>query len=176
MKRGRSLSTNPALAAERRARREQRRATEPPRVEDLNRELRRAAREKARAARTPLKRSRLKRSRPEPVELRPPRAEWDVKTRASVCAVCGSRGAVTGHHVVPLRMLKANGVPRELWYDVRNHLPLCDEPSPTRCHKRHETYTKRVPRAVVLAKAPAAIDFADEVGLLHLFDQEYPAA
>jgi hypothetical protein len=72
-------------------------------------------------------------------------------------------------------MLKANGVPRELWYAVANHLPLCDEPSPQRCHTRHEWYVKRVPREVVLAKAPGALDFSDEVGLLHLFEREYPA-
>lgn len=170
MKRGQGLSHDPVRAAERARRRAQRRATEPPRPEDAAREARRKAREQARSARAP-----LKRSRPEPVELRPPRVEWDVKTKASVCAVCGSGISVTGHHVVPLRMLKANGVPRELWYDVRNHLPLCDEPSPARCHKRHETYTKRVARDLVLVRAPAAIDFADEVGLLHLFDREYPA-
>lgn len=106
---------------------------------------------------------------------RTPRIEWDVKTRASVCAVCGSSLGVTGHHVIPLRMLKANSVDRSLWYDPRNHLALCQEPSPQRCHQRHENYTLRVPRALVLAKAPEAIDFADEVGLLHIFDREYPA-
>ena len=105
---------------------------------------------------------------------RAPRVEWDVLTRTSACAVCGSRLAITGHHVLPLRMLKANGVSPDLWYDPRNHLPLCMEPSPERCHQRHENYVKRVPRALVLAKAPGAIDFADEVGLLHLFDREYP--
>lgn len=162
-----TLTHDPVKAAERRLRREARREAEGPRPEDLAAQARRTARE---AART---RAPLKRSRPEPVEMRPPRAEWDIKTKASVCAVCGSRVSVTGHHVVPLRMLKVNGVPRELWYDVRNHLPLCDEPSPTRCHKRHELYVKRVPRALVLAKAPEAIDFADEVGLLHLFEREY---
>lgn len=106
---------------------------------------------------------------------RTPRIEWDVRTRASVCAMCGSTIAVTGHHVIPLRMLKAAGVDRSLWYDPRNHLPLCDEPAPNRCHKRHELYVKRVPRQVVLAKAPEALDFADEVGLLHVFDREYRA-
>ncbi len=108
-------------------------------------------------------------------ELRTPRIEWDLRTKASVCAMCGSAQAVTGHHVIPLRMLKTAGVDRSLWYDKRNNLPLCDEPSPKRCHKRHELYVKRVPRDVVLAKAPGAIDFADEVGLLHIFDREYPA-
>lgn len=105
---------------------------------------------------------------------RAPRAEWDILTKTSPCAVCGSRMAVTGHHVLPLRMLKANSVSPDLWYDPRNHLPLCMEPSPERCHQRHENYISRVPRELVLEKAPGAIDFADEVGLLHLFDREYP--
>jgi len=107
---------------------------------------------------------------------RVPRVEWDVKTKASVCAMCGSNVNVTGHHIIPLRMLKVAGVPQSLWYSPLNHLPLCDEPSPQRCHKRHELYVRRVPRDVVLAKAPGALDFADEVGLLHAFDREYPVA
>ncbi len=48
MKRSR-LVADPVRAAERAQRREQRRATEPPRPEDLNRELRRAARQDRRA-------------------------------------------------------------------------------------------------------------------------------
>lgn len=133
-----------------------------PRHHDQVAEDRRLARARRQAAR-------------KAADRRTPRIEWDVKTRASACAICGSKMAVTGHHVIPLRMLKATGVPRGLWYDPRNHLPLCMEPSPRRCHQRHENYVARVPRAVVMAKAPGAVDFADEVGLLHVFDREYPA-
>jgi hypothetical protein len=102
------------------------------------------------------------------------RAEWDAKTRASVCAVCGSPVDVVGHHVLPLRFLKVEKVPRELWFDPRNNLPLCDEKSPERCHTRHELHVRRVPRDVVLAGAPFSLEFAREVGLEHVFDREYP--
>lgn len=103
------------------------------------------------------------------------RAKWNKRTRTSVCAMCGSPIGITGHHVIALEVLKREGVDATLWYDVRNHLPLCWEPSPERCHQRHELHVRRVPRDVVLAGAPHALVFANEVGLLHIFDREYPA-
>lgn len=89
--------------------------------------------------------------------------------------MCGSRVAVTGHHLVPLQTLKANSVAVDLWFDPRNHLPLCMEPSEGRCHQRHELFVRRVPRGIVLARAPQALEFAEEVGLAHVFDRHYPA-
>lgn len=88
--------------------------------------------------------------------------------------MCGSHMAVTGHHVIPLAALKVNGIAPHLWFDPRNHLPLCMEPSESRCHQRHELYVRRVPRLVVLALAPQALEFAEEVELVHVFDRHYP--
>jgi hypothetical protein len=100
---------------------------------------------------------------------------WGRQTKRKPCAMCGSYIGVQGHHVIPLQVLKREGVPDWLWWDTRNHLALCAEPSPERCHQRHELHVKRVPRDVVLAGAPRALVFANEVGLLHIFDREYPA-
>ncbi len=104
------------------------------------------------------------------------RKAWRRRTQTRACAQCGSLVGRTGHHIIPLQVLKREGVPRWLWWDTRNHLCLCAEPAPERCHQRHELHVRRVPRAVVLAGAPRALEFAAEVGLQRVFDREYPEA
>lgn len=121
-----------------------------------------------------LSRSRPAAARPDPERVAWQRA-WNRCTQRVPCAMCGSYIGRTGHHVLPLQVLKREGIPDWLWWDTRNHLCLCMEPSSARCHQRHELYVSRVPRAVVLAGAPRALEFAAEVGLLHIFDREYPA-
>lgn len=111
--------------------------------------------------------------RPDPFVIATKR-EWVRYARSHRCAVCGSRLALTGHHILPLRHLKALGIPPDDWYDVRNCLPLCMDPSPGRCHELHESHMHRVPRDVVLRRAPRVIEFAEEHGLVWLFDREYP--
>lgn len=124
-----------------------------------------------------LKRAAAKRPKPAPpdAEFVIWRRAWRRWTLRKPCAVCGSYEGRTGHHVIPLSVLKREGVPSWLWYDTRNLLTLCDEPSPQRCHARHTLHVRRVARDVVLAGAPRALVFANEVGLLHIFDREYPA-
>ena len=131
----------------------------------------------AQRGRGSLKRNPLKRGKPKAAdpELVIWQRAWRRQTRRKPCAMCGSYEGRTGHHVIPLSVLKREGVPEWLWYDPRNHLVLCDEPSPHRCHARHTLHVRRVPRDVVLAGAPRALVFANEVGLLHIFDREYPA-
>lgn len=103
------------------------------------------------------------------------RQAWRFRALTGPCAVCGSRIGVTGHHVVPLRHLKAAGItdPTVL-FDASNQLRLCMDPSPGRCHERHELHVQRVPRELVLAHAPRSLAFAVEHGLAFLFDREYP--
>lgn len=90
------------------------------------------------------------------------------------CVVCGSRTNIEGHHVIAKQEIKRVArsgrweFDREqdaLW-DVRNGIPLCD-----RCHQRHETAFKRVPRHLI---PPAAVAFADELGVGYLIDRYYP--
>ena len=78
--------------------------------------------------------------------------------------------------MIPLEDLIREGVPPELWWDSRNQLVLCSDPSPRRCHDRHELWVEgyRITRRVVLLKAPRALEFAREVAS-SLFAREYPS-
>lgn len=123
-----------------------------------------------------------------PRSMRPPRQQpgegrgktgWANAARKLPCAVCGftmrhgQSGEVQGHHVLGLSVLKVENVPPALWYDQRNMLPLCNQDGSNWCHARHTERSIPVPRAVVLAKAPRALEFAREVGLDWRFDLEY---
>lgn len=82
------------------------------------------------------------------------------------CAVCGDR-AVQAHHVVPKRTILARADP-ELAYDARNGCPVC-----LRCHERHETATRRIPRA----KLPlGCIMWAEAFGFDWYIERIYPEA
>ena len=107
-------------------------------------------------------------------DARAMRRMWAPMAQVSECAVCCHGRYLHGHHVIPLSALRFNGVDDRLWWDVRNQLVLCHEPAPNRCHDRHTLYVVRVPRAVVIAHAPRALEFADEVGLRWKFELEYP--
>jgi hypothetical protein len=72
---------------------------------------------------------------------------------------------VEGHHVLAKRYLKARGLANRFW-DTRNGLGLCSYH-----HARHERWMQRVPYELV---PDDAIEFADEVGLLHLIEHDYP--
>jgi hypothetical protein len=122
---------------------------------------------------------------PTPKQGRPPRSgktnrkgrsSWGRAARARPCAMCGGNVGLQGHHIIPLQVLKDEGVPNELWYDQRNMLPLCNEPSPRRCHQRHELRVVPVPLRVVELHAPQAREFARQVGLEYRLDNIYPAS
>lgn len=118
------------------------------------------------------------------------RQAWGKAARRRPCARCGFReghgtiGRVEGHHVLPRQNLDHEGVPQLAWYDTRIMLPLCSDPAPNRCHDRLENWIKgrdaegyedfRLSRAFVLAKAPGALEYAREHGLVWLFDRLYP--
>jgi hypothetical protein len=63
----------------------------------------------------------------------------------NLCVVCSKPGrpvrAVQAHHATPKRTIIARG-DNELAYDQRNGVPVCK-----RCHERHETATRRIPRS-----------------------------
>jgi hypothetical protein len=136
MKSGRSLSTNPALAAERRARREQRRASDPPRPEDLNREARRAAREAARSQPTALTTDRkprtpLKRTAMATATKRRPISEASPEQRAAVaikaCVVC-RESPTDPAHLLPRGLCPdGDGDPRAVVPLCRDHHREYDE-------------------------------------------------
>lgn len=114
------------------------------------------------------------RSRPLGPVAQAMRLEWQRMASRGQCAVCGRRASDNqGHHIVPLGDLKTAGVPEELWYRLENQLVLCGPYSNLRCHERHESWTARVPLAVVLAKQPKVLVFADEVGMRTRLEREY---
>lgn len=164
MKRGAGLSHDPARAAEKRARREARRAAEAPRHEDVVRELR-ASSSDAAVARDDTTARRL----------------WRSKVTAGGCVMCaafpmsagevrerwGDLAAIEAHHIVPQQDLKRWGLHARLW-DPRNGIALC-----RLHHARHELAYQRVPRALLPA---AAFEFAAEIGAEFVLDDEnvYP--
>jgi hypothetical protein len=86
MKRGTRIQTDPAKTQERAERRAQRRASEPPRPEDLNREKRRAAGEAAHVPRAQLERKPTVAQRRRPISEASPEQRAAVANRA--CVVC----------------------------------------------------------------------------------------
>lgn len=127
MKRGTGLSHDPVKAAERRLRREQRRATEPPRPEDIAREARRKAREAQRQAKVP-----PKRAAPSPAAKRRPISEASPEQRAAIkarpCLVDAShRGKSHPAHLIP------RGLLTEGQEDARAVVPLCPA-----CHRLYD--------------------------------------
>lgn len=127
MKRGKPLRHDPVKAAERRERRETRRATEPPRPEDIAREARRKARETRRQTRVP-----PKRAAPSVATKRRPISEASPEQRAAIkarpCLVDAShRGKSHPAHLIP------RGLLTEGQEDARAVVPLC----PT-CHHLYD--------------------------------------
>lgn len=111
------------------------------------------------------------------------RRDWGRSARRRPCACCGFRernghtyGNVEGHHVLPLRKLKNEGVPEIALYDQRIMLPLCSVPAPKRCHDRLDDGVDplRLTREFVISKCPHALEYAREHGLVWLFDRLYP--
>lgn len=155
MKRGRPLRVDPQRAAERRAQREARRATEA-RPEDAYERPQDAA----------------KRDQGTPAERRAFRA-----LAAQGCAMCEAFPPtpaerrelghdlrfVEVHHVLSKDVLKRTGQAAQLW-DVRNGLVLC-----LLHHTRQEKAFQRVPLDLL---GPDTLAFADEVGLRFLLEQD----
>lgn len=112
-----ALKADPVKAAERRQRREQRRATEPPRPEDIAREARRKAREAERQPRATLVRA----TKATPTKRRPiseasPEQRSAVAKRA--CVVCREQPTDPAH-LIPAGMCPdGDGDPRAV-------IPLC---------------------------------------------------
>lgn len=103
---------------------------------------------------------------------------WSEHARNKPCAVCGARYkpgvvAIQGHHIVPLQVLKREGVDVRGQFDLRNALALCAEPAPRRCHQRFELGMLSIPLTVVRAKAPKAEQFAREHGLSVQLERRY---
>lgn len=167
MKRGRGLTHNPARAAERRRRREARRAAEDPRPEDAAREARRTARERPESARATHDHAQA--------------SAWHQHFARQRCVMCVAApvpadvareraldlATIDGHHIVPKQDLKRWGLFALLW-DLRNGLPLCRYH-----HFRHESAYQRVPRRLLPA---AAWKFADEINARFVLDDDrvYP--
>lgn len=91
---------------------------------------------------------------------------------ANRCASCGCTSVsqrIEGHHVVRVQIIRdhartvgVEGDALAFWvWDERNRLPLCRT-----CHGRHHRRLPALPWAAIEEKAPAAIEFAEEVGLL----------
>lgn len=151
MKRGAGLSHDPARAAEKRARREARRAAEPPRPEDIARE----------ATGTP--------------DDATDHRVWHARVKAGGCVMCAAYpmsaadvrerwselAAIEAHHIVPKQDLKRWGLHARLW-DPRNGIALC-----RLHHARHELAYQRVPRRLL---PPAAWQFAAEIGAEFVLD------
>jgi hypothetical protein len=86
-----------------------------------------------------------------------------------VCVACGGR-AVQRHHVLSRQALKKLARDaterRRLIEDERNLVWVC-----VPCHMRHENAFRRLSFSVLPQEA---LDFAEEVGLMHLIDRFYP--
>lgn len=144
------LTFDPQKAAERRARREARRAAEPTRPEDVARQARRTAREGPQS----------------PAERRASRA-WYLATIAGGCVVCQRFPPdaqtyrerrvdidwMQAHHLLEQQWLK-RWAPAYLW-DVRIGLGVCRWH-----HGRHTDAVQRIPRLLI---PPAAFACADEI-------------
>lgn len=97
-------------------------------------------------------------------ELRERQQAFKDASRGKPCAVCGSRLFVESHHVVYKQVVRkiaesAGQDPDEVMWDVRDALPVC-----TVCHARHHSGAARIPRPLLVAKAPQAFQFARELG------------
>jgi len=97
----------------------------------------------------------------------------DAKKRRP-CAKCGSLVNIEAHHIIAKQTIKRLAKTNDwIWereqscvWDCRNGLPLC-----AKCHQNHETAFERVNRSLL---SEDALDFADELGLLHLIERYYP--
>lgn len=119
--------------------------------------------------RTPLKRGR-KRAAFDRVAAQ----TFAAKARAQGCLMCGSTLDVDAHHVVRAqhvrRAAKGMGVDEtRALYDLRNVVGLCRAH-----HQAHHAHTARVPRRLVLIACPDIEQFCSELGVLALFEHEYP--
>jgi hypothetical protein len=120
-----------------------------------------------------------------PDEVAAARAFHDAALRHKACVVCGRtdrearRGApaavgptaistvthLQAHHALSRQRLRRNGL-EHLFWDPRNAVPACEDP----CHRWHTTAKARIQLA---ALPPEALEFAEEVGLLHALEREY---
>lgn len=155
MRRGSGLSHDPARAAERRARREQRRAAEAPRRETVSRA---GARDDGASRRA-----------------------WQETVTAAGCVMCKAfpvdaatarerrmdLAIIDPHHIVPQQDLKRWGL-HVLLCDPRNGIALC-----RLHHARHELAYQRVPRSLLPA---AAFAFAREINAVFVLEDDavYP--
>jgi cytochrome c1 len=156
---------DPAATAARKRRREERRAQEPPRPEDVQRELRRAQNAAAKR-KGPVERTNPPKRYGREGKI-PGSRGWTQRVftlYGRECLACppeDRRPAVQGHHVVPLqRILKADHLTADeidaLAYDARNGMPVCFE-----CHGDHESYARRISRDQL---SPEHFEWADEHG------------
>lgn len=84
----------------------------------------------------------------------------------SRCAICGTTRHLEVHHVLPQRVLKAEGH-RDLLWDVRNGMVLCRWD-----HARHENAFARIPASRI---SHEAWSFAQELGLDWWLERNYGA-
>jgi len=146
------LTYDPQKAAERRARREARRAAEPPRPEDIARQERRTARQAPQS----------------PAERRAS-SDWHRAVVAGGCAMCRRFPPdpqtyrdrqididwIQAHHLIEQQWLK-RWAPDYRW-DVRIGLGVCRWH-----HGRHTDAVQRIPRSLIPAAAFACADEIDE--------------
>lgn len=74
-------------------------------------------------------------------------------------------GVLQSHHVLTQQALRKRGLEHLRW-DVRNGVCVCEG-----AHRRHTLALERIPYE---ALPPAALEFADEVGLGWMIDRYYP--
>lgn len=172
MNRGKPLRANPARAAERRARREARRAADGPRPEDVARAERQATGGQG--------------ARRDDEEDPDGRRLWHLHFSRLPCAMCedtpvpadvarerrADLAYVQGHHVISKDRLISWGL-RLLKWDIRNGVALCRYH-----HMRHEYAVRRdqrLPRRLIPAPAWA---FADEIDCRWVLEDDamYPPA
>lgn len=101
--------------------------------------------------------------------------------RGAVCIVCGDKKTLQGHHVISQRAIKdlakelrwSNEKLQAVLWDRRNGVPLC-----SRCHERHESAYRRIPRYLLPSSVYRFVHEIDdaagrEVFLARLY-REYP--
>ena len=113
--------------------------------------------------RTPLKSTRARRTASEKTRSV---AWWDAvmaSTRGR-CAVHPELWAEDAHHVLPKASLRTRHI--DPYADPRNGMPLS-----RRVHAEHTNAKRRILRGQLPA---AALEYAEEVGLIHLIERYYP--
>lgn len=153
LKRGKPIVFDPAKAAQRRVRREERRGAEPTSPPAAARQARRAGRQRARS----------------PEEQRAS-LYWVRVVTAGGCVMCARFPPdaqtyrdrhvdidwIQGHHLIAQQWLERRGFELYLW-DLRLGLGVCRWH-----HDRHEHAVQRIPRLLVPAAAFVCADELDE--------------